>query len=179
MVGTSPPDGDVEESYELHYALNSTTTGSPHTGLVATPDQPSHDKATMRLVCACGEGGSQTRGKGGVASVYEPNPELSGLFLSPSRPFRPTLLSLSQVTAHSKAHMQQQVLRCVLRGVDCMRGLLDTLTTQHPSGAQQAPTYHPLALRPPARTGTIPERKVWGFESATYTKDMLARRCLG
>ena len=50
MVGTSPPDGDVEESYELHYALNSTTTGSPHTGLVATPDQPSHDNARRGVV---------------------------------------------------------------------------------------------------------------------------------
>ena len=43
MQGSPPFDGDVEESHELRYTLNSTTTGSPHTDLVSTPDQPSHD----------------------------------------------------------------------------------------------------------------------------------------
>ena len=32
-----------ESNQELRNTPNSTTTGSPHTDLVSTPDQPSHD----------------------------------------------------------------------------------------------------------------------------------------
>ena len=78
---------------------------------------------------------------------------------------------VSGVNEHSKAHMQQRVLGRVLMSVDCTRAFLYTLTTQHPSGPQYARTAH----QPTALNGTIPEEQVWGFESATFTKDMLAR----
>ena len=51
MQGSPPFDGDVEESHELRYTLNSTTTGSPHTDLVSTPDQPSHDTHVRCGLC--------------------------------------------------------------------------------------------------------------------------------
>ena len=116
-------------------------------------------------ICMC-VGGSQTRGKGGVASVYEPNPKRrwSGLFLSPSRPSRPTLLPLSGHSAQQSAHAAAGIIRCVLMGVDCMRGLLDMITTQHPSGPQHAPTYRPLAdhATPPPYFAT------WERDQAIY-----------
>ena len=46
-------------SYELRYTSNSTTTGSPHTDLVSTPDQPSHDMGFEH----CGNGGDQMAGR--------------------------------------------------------------------------------------------------------------------
>ena len=60
MQGSPPFDGDVEESHELRYTLNSTTTGSPHTDLVSTPDQPSHDRAPWQ-----GRGMEGGKGKDG------------------------------------------------------------------------------------------------------------------
>ena len=56
MQGSPPFDGDVEESHELRYTLNSTTTGSPHTDLVSTPDQPSHDNLGREQICSGGSG---------------------------------------------------------------------------------------------------------------------------
>ena len=38
-----------ESKEELRHTPNSTTTGSPHTDLVSTPDQPSHDKGRVQV----------------------------------------------------------------------------------------------------------------------------------
>ena len=109
---------------------------------------------------------NQTRSADGAGSFYRPQ----------DLPAQHSCLSLSGHSAQHSTHAAAGTQMCADRrglheGSPC---LLDTLTTQHPNGAQQAPTYRPLALRPPARNGAIPEKQVWGFESAIYTKDMLA-----
>ena len=65
MQGSPPFDGDVEESHELRYTLNSTTTGSPHTDLVSTPDQPSHDiLVNQPYICTYGTSVDKDRDEG-------------------------------------------------------------------------------------------------------------------
>jgi hypothetical protein len=49
MQEPAPRNGELE-SYELRHTSNSTTTGSSHTDLVSTTNQPSHDS----MECTCG-----------------------------------------------------------------------------------------------------------------------------
>ena len=120
---------------------------------------------------------NQTRSADGTGSFYRPQD-------LPAQ--RSCLVSLgSQRTAK---HMRQQVLGRVLMSVDCMRVLLHLLDTHH-SAPQWASTctYVPLTCTQTTctqkhhpRPRNSPDREaVWRFESASYTKDMLARGCHG
>ena len=97
-------------------------------------------------------------GKGGEASVYEPNPKRSwnGLCLQTSRPSHLTILSLSLGLQRTAKHMRQQVPRCVPMGVDCMKVLLPSPLHTHHSAPQWASTR---ANVPPTCTQTTARTK--------------------
>ena len=144
MVGTSPPDGDVEESYELHYALNSTTTGSPHTGLVATPDQPSHDThAGQHRLAPCDLadrphesspeavlGFGSDCAASGPASAEQPLPDFFEIALSQVCQLVPWFESSEQTLNL----IGSALLACVFQGLPCESAV--AVVAHYPSAAE-------------------------------------------
>jgi hypothetical protein len=143
------------------------------------PDCVGGEKATMRLVCGCVWGGTHERkGRRGKHLRTKPEAQMERALSIDLKTLPPNApVSLSRVTAHSKAHAAAGTRTCA-NGCGLHEGSptspRHTHHSAHPSGPQHASTYRPLALRPPARHSTIhstiPEKQFGGLSPQVIPK---------
>ena len=126
----------------------------------------------------CGGVANERKGRSGKRLRTKPEAQIERALSIALKSFPPNApVSLSGHSAQQSTHAAAGTQMCA-DCVDCMRVLLHlfyTLTTQHPGGPQRASTYRPLAQTTCTQYHHPREASLCGFESATYTQDMLAR----